>query len=71
MCQPLSRTASALAGTQPVTIPLVLSLEWTGVHGRELETQVDGMALFTEFLRQVDAQWKQPFAERATEAGMG
>ena len=70
MCQPLSRVAEAMAGSRGVTIPLVMSLEWSRVHGAEMDKEVDGMALFTEFLRQVDGEWKRPFEERAG-AGMG
>jgi Fe-S-cluster containining protein len=64
MSEVLASTASAVTGIPPTSIPLVLSLEWSEVHGRPLSSQKDGEAMFWAMLGEIDKDSQTPFDDR-------
>lgn len=64
MSEVLASTAGALMELPVTSIPLVLSLEWSEVHGKALSVKKDGEAMFWALLGEIDQDSQTPFEDR-------
>lgn len=64
MSEVLASTAGALMDLSATSIPLVLSLEWSEVHGKALSEKKDGEAMFWAMLGEIDQDSQTPFEDR-------
>lgn len=64
MGEVLGDAAARLHGLEVGTIPLVLALEWSAVHGAKLDAELDGETIYWTLVELLDNEGRKPFEER-------
>ena len=64
MGEVMARTVQKAIGASLEMIPLVLSLEWSEEHSKQLYEPRDGMDLFRTMIGEIDTEYAQPFGRR-------